>query len=253
MIGANLAPRIIKKYNRMIAKTVEKLENAACDQFPPPDHYNMTEIVGESFDTDSDRLNREDACKANNRIEKLTSDYLRDSLRNCDDGEVALNTFMRRQQKYRMLFAKTRDVLGCEFDHRDRGSTFWYDVSEYFSDFGSSYKSGERFCASKGMRLCTFEEYCPHGKFGEPSKSFRLPWYQDAWSPFYDPKPLNQQDANQNNWLQVGFWKIESHIPQDAHLYNKQCWINPWGKPWGLNNDGMSMKKGLCCASDSWY
>lgn len=59
MIGANLAPRIIKKYNRMIAKTVEKLENAACDQFPPPDHYNMTEIVGESFDTDSDRLNRE--------------------------------------------------------------------------------------------------------------------------------------------------------------------------------------------------
>ena len=58
-----------------------------------------------------------------------------------------------------------------------------------------------------------------------------------------------------NNFLkiilnQVGFHKHD-HV-KDEEFYNKQCWINPWGKPWGLTNDGMVMKMGLCCATDSW-
>ena len=82
-------------------------------------------------------------------------------------------------------------------------STFWFDSEEYFSDFGSSYQSGERFCASEGMRLCTFEEYCPDGKYGATQKGFKIPFFKDAWAPFFDPDTLNQKDANKNNWLQV--------------------------------------------------
>ena len=53
--------------------------------------------------------------------------------------------------------------------------------------------------------------------------------------------------------IQVGFWKHDHVLGgQDEDKYNKQCWINPWGKPWGLTNDGMVMKHGLCCAVDTW-
>ena len=33
---------------------------------------------------------------------------------------------------------------------------------------------------------------------------FKIPYYQDAYAPFYNPNGLNE-----NNWLQIGFWKYE--------------------------------------------
>ena len=39
-----------------------------------------------------------------------------------------------------------------------------------------------------------------------------------------------------------------------ARIFNfSVTWVNPWGKPWGLTNDGMVMKHGICCATDGWY
>jgi len=246
-IKPNLAEKLQKKYDRMIGKATEHLEKVNCLSFPDRDDLNGTLYDDEE---ETDRFNREDPCKHNKRLEKLTNDFLRDSLRRCDDGEVALKQFLTRNQQYRFIFAKTRNVLDCQFDHRGPKSTFWFDSDEYFSDFGSSYQSGERFCASEGMRLCTFEEYCPDGEYGATQKGFKIPFFKDAWAPFFDPDTLNQKDANKNNWLQVGFHKHD-HV-KDEEFYNKQCWINPWGKPWGLTNDGMVMKMGLCCATDSW-
>merc|ERR1712176_319977 len=261
-IGKKLAPRLITKYNKMIGQTVGKLEGLECDRFPVPKWWAATlqGVIPEDdpfWDLDiAEKLNREDPCKASNRLEKITFGWLRDSIRDCDTGEIDLATFLRRQQKYRMIFAKTRNVLDCEFDHRSdkRGSFFWFDKNSYFDKFGSSYNSGEKKCASIGMRLCTFEEYCPNGEFGETMKGFGLDWYQDSWSPFYDPNSLNQRSNNVNNWLQVGFWKHVHVLGTDSEkYYNKQYWVNPWGKPWGLTNDGMVMKHGICCATDGWY
>ena len=33
---------------------------------------------------------------------------------------------------------------------------------------------------------------------------YRIPYYQDAYAPFYNPN-----GQNENNWLQIGFWKYE--------------------------------------------
>ena len=51
------------------------------------------------------------------------------------------------------------------------------------------------------MRLCTFEEYCPAGEFGELFVD--IPFYQDAYAPFYNP-----DGENINNWLQEKAFQI---------------------------------------------
>ena len=70
------------------------------------------------------------------------------------------------------------------------------------------------------MRLCTFEEYCPSGEFGETMKGFGLDWYKDSWSPFYDPNSLNQRSDNVNNWLQV-FSILNSSIGCDSTVADR--------------------------------
>jgi len=201
---------------------------------------------------------------------------MRDSLRDCQTGDIKIKPFLRRQERLRMIFKKTRDAFGCEFQHKTKGgSLYWFTTDAYFEKFGSSYNGGEQFCASRAMRLCTFEEYCPNGEFGETHKTlksskwqsktpegeifselYQLPgieWQKDSWAPFYDPDAIDQKGGNVNNWVQVGFWKHDHVLGgQDEDKYNKQCWVNPWGKPWGLTNDGMVMKHGLCCAVDTW-
>ena len=63
--------------------------------------------------------------------------------------------------------------------------------------FGSSYENYTDLCASKGGRLCTFEEYCPGGEFGARFDE-TISRYHDSYAPFY--KPIGD---NFNNWLQV--------------------------------------------------
>jgi len=120
-----------------------------------------------------------------------------------------------------------------------QGEPTWYDVDVYANTFGTSYSNIANFCESMGSRLCTFSEYCPNGQFG--SLFHDIPWIADAYAPFYDPN-----GDNTNNWLQVGYWYIES--ASHEQWFNNTCWINQWGKPWGLENDGdIHFKVGVCC------
>ena len=52
----------------------------------------------------------------------------------------------------------------------------WYDVEEYVDSHGTSYNGIHNFCLDRGMRLCTFEEYCPNGQYGDLFVD--IPWYQ---------------------------------------------------------------------------
>ena len=108
---------------------------------------------------------------------------------------------------------------------------FWFETDE---NFGNSYQNYTDFCASKGGRICTFEEYCPNGEFGNLFDS-RIPWYRDSYAPFYDPV-----GDNFNNWLQVGYHELD-HLNEENWQFNKTCWINPWGKPWGLTSSGVAI------------
>ena len=58
---------------------------------------------------------------------------------------------------------------------------FWFDYDE---NFGSSYQNYADFCAAKGGNICTFEEYCPSGEFGELFDS-RIPWLGFSWRDFF--------------------------------------------------------------------
>ena len=71
---------------------------------------------------------------------------------------------------------------------------FWVEVDEAF---GSSYQNYTDLCASKGGRLCTFDEYCPAGEFGARFDE-TIPRYHDSYAPFY-----KSVGDNFNNWLQV--------------------------------------------------
>ena len=69
------------------------------------------------------------------------------------------------------LFNKV--IIDIRKNKRGGGSIHWFTTDVYFEKFGSSYNSGEQFCASRAMRLCTFEEYCPNGEFGDTHKTLK--------------------------------------------------------------------------------
>ena len=64
----------------------------------------------------------------------------------------------------------------------------WFFNSEYKDSFGVSYQGIVDFCASKKMRLCTFDEYCPNGRLNKPDEgnafnSFNLISFPDFCEP----------------------------------------------------------------------
>ena len=160
-----------------------------------------------------------DPCKSNRGFEFNTIRLMRDSLRDCQTGDIKIKPFLRRQERLRMIFKKTRDAFGCKFQHkvsylikllltweknkRGGGSIHWFTTDVYFEKFGSSYNGGEQFCASRAMRLCTFEEYCPNGEFGETHKTLKSSKWQltspegESLSELYQqgfPLPLIRSD-----------------------------------------------------------
>jgi len=57
------------------------------------------------------------------------------------------------------------------------------------------YETMSAGCASRGMRLPTYEEICPNGK-GKAPVGGQYPW-SDMWSPI-------QPQKNGNKWIQIG-------------------------------------------------
>ena len=106
----------------------------------------------------------------------------------------------------------------------------WFDVSHYELFFGTSYDAIESFCDARNMRLCTFEEYCPQGEFGE--LYFNIPREREAYAPYFSPN-----GKSRNNWLQVGFPDLPIYSPE---YFNKQCWDYKWDWLPGYEHTGRS-------------